>query len=73
MSEIPTPTPDAETSGDGRKRQEVPYDRQAEEAVLGSVLVNPEVYYDVTHFLSADDFFLHRNRWIWEAFAGLHE
>ena len=73
MSEIPTPTPDAEPSGDGRKRQEVPYDRQAEEAVLGSVLVNPEAYYDVTHFLSADDFFLHRNRWIWEAFAGLHE
>ena len=73
MSEIPTPTLDAEPSGDGRKRQEVPYDRQAEEAVLGSVLVNPEVYYDVTHFLSADDFFLHRNRWIWEAFAGLHE
>ena len=73
MSEIPTPPPDAKPSGDGRQRQEAPYDRQAEEAALGSVLVNSEVYYDLTHFLSADDFFLHRNRWIWEAFAGLHE
>jgi len=73
MSEIPIPPPDPETPGDGRQRQEAPYDRQAEEAVLGSILVNPKVYYDVAHFLSADDFFLHRNRWIWEAFIGLHE
>ncbi len=73
MSEIPIPPPNPEPPGDGRQRQEVPYDRQAEEAVLGSILVNAKVYYDVAHFLSADDFFLHRNRWIWEAFIGLHE
>ena len=73
MSEIPIPPPDPEPPGDGRQRQEVPYDRQAEEAVLGSIMVNAKVYYDVAHFLSADDFFLHRNRWIWEAFASLHE
>ena len=58
---------------DGRTEQELPHDRQAEEAVLGAVLVNPEVYYDVAHFLSGDDFFLHRNRWVWEAFSSLHE
>jgi len=40
---------------------------------LGSVLLNPEVYYDVAHFLSADDFYLHRNRWIWESFNALNE
>jgi len=73
MSEIPIPPPDPEPPGDGRQRQEAPYDRQAEEAVLGSIMVNAKVYYDVAHFLSADDFFLHRNRWIWEAFASLHE
>lgn len=73
MSEIPIPPPNPEPPGDGRQRQEVPYDRQAEEAVLGSILVNAKVYYDVAHFLSADDFFLHRNRWIWEAFIGLNE
>jgi replicative DNA helicase len=47
--------------------------REAEEAVLGAILVNPEVYYDVAQFLSGDDFFLHRNRWIWEAFTSLHD
>ncbi len=40
---------------------------------MGAVLVNPEVYYDVAHFLSPEDFFLHRNRWIWEAFNSLHD
>ena len=73
MSEYPSPVPSFESSGDGRQAQEAPYDRQAEEAVLGSVLVNTEVYYDLAHFLSGDDFFLHRNRWIWESFTSLHE
>jgi replicative DNA helicase len=72
MSEYSYPL-DPESSGDGRQAQETPYDRQAEEAVLGSVLVNTEVYYDLAHFLSGDDFFLHRNRWIWETFTSLHE
>ena len=50
-----------------------PHNREAEEAVLGAVLVNPEAYYDVASFLSPDDFFLHRNRWVWEAFNRLHD
>jgi replicative DNA helicase len=70
MSEYPA-TPVGQE--DGRQAQPVPHNREAEEAVLGSVLVNTEVYYDVAHFLSAEDFFLHRNRWIWEAFTGLQE
>ena len=41
--------------------------------MLGAVLVNPEAYYDVASFLSADDFFLHRNRWVYEAFGRLHD
>ena len=53
--------------------QTVPHNREAEEAVLGSVLVNTEVYYDLTHFLSAEDFFLHRNQWVWETFTRLQE
>jgi len=36
-------------------------------------LINPEVYFDVAQFLTGDDFFLIRNRWIWEAFARLQE
>lgn len=50
-----------------------PFSREAEEAVLGAVLVNPEAYFDVASSLRPDDFFLHRNRWIWEAFQGLQD
>jgi replicative DNA helicase len=51
----------------------VPHSREAEEAVVGSVLVNPETYYDVAQFLLPDDFYIHRHRWIWETFTRLHE
>jgi len=51
----------------------IPHSREAEEAVIGSILINPEAYYDVAHFLQLDDFYIHRNRWIWEAITRLHE
>lgn len=51
----------------------IPHNREAEEAVVGAVLINPEVYYDLAQFLQADDFYIHRHRWIWEAFNRLHE
>ena len=53
--------------------QSQPHNRQAEEAVLGSVLINPESYYDVAQILEADYFYIIRNRWIWEVFTNLHE
>ncbi len=53
--------------------QIVPHSREAEEAVIGAVLINPEAYYDVADFLTGDDFHIHRLRWIWEAFTHLHE
>ena len=53
--------------------QSQPHNRQAEEAVLGSVLINPDSYYDVAEVLEADFFYIIRNRWIWEVFTHLHE
>ena len=53
--------------------QIVPHSREAEEAVIGAVLINPEAYYDVAQFLQEDDFYIHRHRWIWQAFTHLHE
>jgi len=53
--------------------QVVPHSREAEEAVLGSVLINPESYYDVAQFLQGEDFYIQRNQWIWETFTRLHE
>jgi replicative DNA helicase len=34
----------------------IPHNREAEEAVVGAVMINPEVYYDLAEFLQADDF-----------------
>src|SRR5512141_3159608 len=67
---IPSEVPAAPTT---QSPTAVPHSREAEEAVVGAVLINPEVYYDVAQFLQADDFYIHRHRWIWEAFASLHE
>jgi replicative DNA helicase len=53
--------------------QVVPHSKEAEEAVIGAVLINPEAYYDVAQFLQEDDFYIHRHRWIWQAFTHLHE
>jgi replicative DNA helicase len=50
-----------------------PHSREAEEAVIGAVLINPESYYDVAQFLKSNDFYLHRHKWIWEAFVRLNE
>jgi len=68
MSDFPLP-PEATTTSP----QVVPHSREAEEAVLGSVLINPEAYYDVAQFLRPEDFYIHRHQWIWEAFTNLHE
>jgi replicative DNA helicase len=67
MSELP-----AYESTQSTEIQAQPHNREAEEAVLGSVLINPESYYDLAQFLQADDFYIIRNQWIWEAFNRLH-
>lgn len=68
MSDIPQPEISTTPSP-----QVVPNSREAEEAVLGAVLINPESYYDVAQFLQDEDFYIHRHRWIWQAFTHLHE
>lgn len=50
-----------------------PHSREAEEAVIGSVMINPEAYYDVAEFLTSEDFYIHRLGWVWESFTRLHE
>jgi replicative DNA helicase len=51
----------------------VPYSREAEEAILGAILINPDAYYDVAETLQASDFYIHRHRFIWEAITRLQE
>jgi replicative DNA helicase len=50
-----------------------PHSIEAEEAVLGSILLNPDALFEVASFLTADDFFIVRNGWVWEAIMRLHE
>ncbi len=47
--------------------QSQPYSREAEEAILGAVLIDPETYYELAQLIVPDDFYIIRNRWIWEA------
>ncbi|WP_448336309.1 replicative DNA helicase [Bellilinea sp.] len=69
MSEDFPPVEDSQLSMD----QAHPHNREAEEAVLGSILINPEVYYEVAQILKPEDFYIVRNRWIWEAITRLHD
>lgn len=68
MSDFPPP----ENEG-GLSPQIVPHSREAEEAVIGSVMINPEAYFDVAPIVRPEDFYLLRHRWIWEAIIRLNE
>jgi replicative DNA helicase len=49
------------------------YSLEAEEAVLGCVLINPESYFEIAQHLKPEDFYLHKHRWVWDAFVRLHD
>jgi replicative DNA helicase len=61
------------TRADYGPNRSAPHAIEAEEAVLGCVLINPEAYFEVAPILHPDDFYIHKHRWIWEAFVGLHD
>lgn len=50
-----------------------PHSVEAEEAVLGSLLIDPDALFEVSGFLRADAFYRAQNRWIYEAILALHE
>jgi len=51
----------------------VPHNIEAEEAVLGSLLIDPEALFRVSPFLNPEDFFIQKNGWIYQAILSLHE
>ena len=51
----------------------VPNNTEAEEAVLGALMIDPEAIYRVLPFLQIDDFYLQKHRWIYEAMYRIHE
>jgi replicative DNA helicase len=50
-----------------------PHSVEAEEAVLGSILIDPEALFRVGEFLKSEDFYIVKNQWVWEACRSLHE
>ncbi|HFQ94236.1 MAG TPA: replicative DNA helicase [Anaerolineae bacterium] len=50
-----------------------PHNLEAEEAVLGSLLIDPDAIYDVANFLHPRDFYKVQNGWIYEAILALNE
>jgi replicative DNA helicase len=49
-----------------------PHNIEAEEAVLGSLLIDPEAITRVVPILSPDDFYVRKNGWIYDAILALH-
>ena len=50
----------------------IPYSLEAEQSVLGAVLISPEVYGEIAETLSPDDFFLPNHRDIYDSITGLY-
>ena len=53
--------------------QTVPHSRESEEALIGSVMINPAAYIETQVFVSSTDFYIHRHQWIWEVFGELSD
>lgn len=58
--------------GSGATDQLAPHSIEAEEAVIGSILLSPEAFAECD-WLKVDDFFLVRHGWIWQAIKTLVE
>jgi len=50
-----------------------PHDLDAEEAVLGSLLIDPEAIFKVVTLLKAEDFYRDKNRWTYESCHQLYD
>jgi replicative DNA helicase len=56
-----------------RPDKSIPANLEAEEAVLGSLLIDPDAVIKIASFLKADDFYREKNGWIYQAVLDLHE
>lgn len=51
----------------------IPANVEAERAVLGSLMIDPDAIIKIANFLRAEDFFRERHAWLYEAMYALHE
>jgi replicative DNA helicase len=71
MADFPPSNADLSAASSASGIPVEPHNREAEGALLGAVMINPEAFYEVAAFLGPSDFYIHRNGWIWEAFQKL--
>ena len=69
--DIPEPQPFPEDEQPGAAPMLRPHNREAEEAVIGCVLIAPEIFPEIKSTLKRSDFFIHKHGWIWKAFNNL--
>ena len=50
-----------------------PHSVEAEEALLGSILIDAEAIFRASSFLKSEDFYVVKNQWVWDACLSLHE
>jgi len=50
----------------------IPYSLEAEQSVLGSIIISPRSYEEITDIISVDDFYLENHRQIFSAMASLY-
>lgn len=58
-------------SSSQKSQKLAPSSQESEEAVLGSILINPEVLPKLAAFLQAEDFYFMHHRFIWEAMVAI--
>ena len=50
----------------------IPYSLEAEQSVLGAVLIKPEIYEEVAEMLSVSDFYLEEHKQVYDAITNLY-
>lgn len=50
-----------------------PHNRDAELAVIGSLIIDPQCFYNVESVIEPGDFYIEQNRWIYESIGNLHK
>ncbi|MBN1936789.1 MAG: replicative DNA helicase [Anaerolineae bacterium] len=51
----------------------IPHNVEAERAVLGALLIDPDAYYRVSTFLRPDDFYVAKHAWMYDSMLALRE
>ena len=52
--------------------KQIPFSLEAEQSVLGAILISPELYEEIAGELTVDDFYLERHQQIYEAITDLY-